>query len=117
MQYYSVLYYYIVHVTPCVLSSDCALSLSHTLSLTLIDQEIDLKSVKLAETESLLSDAQQEVKELLVPPPDVPGADRHELLRLLDRRQHEITMLSDEWRSLSSKLEITAAKKSEFQTK
>ena len=109
-----------VHVILCmqcaVLLTPCIVTVL-SLSLSLTDQEIDLKSVKLAETESLLSDAQQEVKELLVPPPDVPGADRHELLRLLDRRQHEITMLSDEWRSLSSKLEITAAKKSEFQTK
>ena len=87
------------------------------ISLSCTDQELELKSTKLAETESLLADAKQEVKELSVPPPDVPGADRQELLRLLDRRQHEITRLSDEWRSLSSKLEITAAKKSEFQTK
>lgn len=81
------------------------------------DQELELKLTKLAETESLLSDAQEKVKELSVPPPDVPGADRQELLRLLDRRQHEITRLSDEWRTLSSKLEITAAKKSEFQSR
>ena len=82
-----------------------------------IDRELEVMEVKLVETESLLSDSQTRVRELQVPPPDIPGADRQELLRLLDRRQHEITRLSDEWRSLSSKLEITAAKKSDFQTK
>lgn len=62
-------------------------------------------------------ETQERVKELSIPPPDVPGADRQELLRLLDRRQHEIMRLSEEWKTLSSKLESTSAKKSEFQTK
>ena len=83
----------------------------------MLAKEMESKAAKLSETESLLSEAQEKVRDLSVPPPDVPGADRQELLRLLDRRQHEITRLSDEWRTLSSKLEITAAKKSEFQTK
>ena len=82
-----------------------------------VDRELEVKEVKLVETESLLSDSLTRVRELQIPPPDIPGADRQELLRLLDRRQHEITRLSDEWRALSSKLEITAAKKSDFQTK
>ena len=33
-----------------------------------------------------LKEAQDMVAELRKPPPDVPGADRQELLRLLDRR-------------------------------
>lgn len=93
------------------------LHIPFTVFLLVLAQELELKVAKLAEVESLLSDARAEVKDLSIPPPDVPGADRQELLRLLDRRQHEITRLSEEWRTLSSKLEITAAKKSEFQTK
>jgi len=54
---------------------------------------------------------------LSIPPDDIPGADRHELLRLLNRRQHEINQLSDEWKSLSDKLVSVAAEKSEFKTR
>lgn len=59
----------------------------------------------------------ERVAELSVPPPEVPGADRHELLRMLDRRQHEISRLADEWKKMSSQLEIASAKKNEFQTR
>ena len=34
------------------------------------------------------------ISELRQPPPDVPGADRQELLRLLDRRQEYIQILA-----------------------
>jgi len=57
------------------------------------------------------------VRMLAVPPADVPGADRQELLRLLDRRQHEIMQLSEEWKALSDKLVSTTAEKSDFQTR
>ena len=82
-----------------------------------IEQQLEDKEQTLNETKSFLFESQERVKELSIPPPDVPGADRQELLRLLDRRQHEIVRLSDEWKSLSCKLETTSAKKSEFQTK
>lgn len=49
------------------------------------------------------------------PPPDVPGADREELLRLLDRRQHEISRLTEDWKSLSEKLEMTSSAKQQLQ--
>ena len=48
-------------------------------------------------------------------PPDVPGADRDELLRILDRRQTEISRLTDDWRRLSEKLEATSSAKHEIQ--
>ena len=54
---------------------------------------------------------------LAVPPADVPGADRQELLRLLDRRQHEIAQLSEEWKALSDKVVSITSEKSEFQTR
>ena len=54
---------------------------------------------------------------LSVPPPEVPGADRQELLRLLDRRQHEIMELSEEWKMLSSKVVSISTAKSDFQTR
>ncbi len=57
------------------------------------------------------------VKMLSIPPPDVPGADRHELLRLLDRRQHEINLISEEWKTLSTKLASIASEKSDFRTR
>lgn len=69
------------------------------------------------DTESRLEESQAMVQMLSVPPPDVPGADRHELLRLLDRRQHEIDQLSEEWKALSAKLTSVASEKSEFQTR
>ena len=72
---------------------------------------------KLNDAESRLEESQAMVKMLSIPPPDVPGADRHELLRLLDRRQHEIDRLSEEWKSLSAKLASVALEKSEFQTR
>lgn len=53
---------------------------------------------------------------LSVPPTDIPGVDRHELLRLLDRRQHEIDQLSEEWKNLSAKLVSTTAEKGALQT-
>lgn len=69
------------------------------------------------DVESQLEESQAMVKMLSIPPPDVPGADRHELLRLLDRRQHEIDQLSQEWKNLSGKLASVASEKSEFQTR
>ena len=72
---------------------------------------------ELTDTKSSLQATQERVVELSVPPPEVPGADRQELLRMLDRRQHEISRLADEWKNMSSQLEITSAKKSEFQTR
>lgn len=72
---------------------------------------------KLKESESQLEESQAMVKMLSIPPPDVPGADRHELLRLLDRRQHEIDQLSEEWKVQSAKLASVALEKSEFQTR
>jgi len=54
---------------------------------------------------------------LSVPPPEVPGADRQELLRILDRREHEISRVADEWKKMSEQLEITTTKKSEFQSR
>ena len=72
---------------------------------------------ELTDTKSSLQVTQERVTELSVPPPEVPGADRQELLRMLDRRQHEISRLADEWKNMSSQLEITSAKKSEFQTR
>lgn len=72
---------------------------------------------KLKDTEAQLTEAQETVKMLSIPPPDVPLADRHELLRLLDRRQHEINQLSEEWKVLSKKLASVSAEKSEFQTR
>ncbi|XP_064382187.1 nucleoprotein TPR-like isoform X2 [Halichondria panicea] len=72
------------------------------------------QQLELMETE--LTGSRERVAELSLPPPEVPGADRQELLRILDRRQHEISRLAEEWKSLSSQLEITSAKKSEFQS-
>ena len=97
--------------------SDQPFFVVHIIFFLPLAKDLELKSARLSEMEALLSESQEKVRDLSIPPPDVPGADRQELLRLLDRRQHEITRLSDEWRTLSSKLEITAAKKSEFQTK
>ena len=97
--------------------SDQPFFVVHIIFFLSLAKDLELKSARLSEMEALLSESQEKVRDLSIPPPDVPGADRQELLRLLDRRQHEITRLSDEWRTLSSKLEITAAKKSEFQTK
>jgi len=57
------------------------------------------------------------VADLSRPPPEIPGADRQELLRLLDRRQHELSTLSEEWKNMASKLEVTSAAKSEFQSR
>ncbi len=71
----------------------------------------------LRETQEALQESLETVQELQRPPPEVPGADRQELLRLLDRRQHELTSLSEEWRSLASRLEVTSAEKSKFQTR
>ena len=42
---------------------------------------------QLTSTLEELKEAQEMISELRQPPPDVPGADRQELLRLLDRRQ------------------------------
>ncbi len=71
----------------------------------------------LQETQEALKESLETVQDLQRPPPEVPGADRLELLRLLDRRQHEITSLSEEWRNLASRLEVTSAEKSKFQTR
>lgn len=73
--------------------------------------------LQLKDTEVQLLESQEMVKMLSVPPPDVPGADRHELLRLLDRRQHEIDQLSEDWKTLSGKLVTVSAEKSVFQTR
>ena len=78
--------------------------------------EEELES-RLRDTETELVESQEMVKMLSVPPPEVPGADRHELLRLLDRRQHEIDQLSEEWKSLSARLVSVSVEKSEFQTR
>lgn len=86
-------------------------------SLLPTGQRLQNSEQELKETQSSLVESRERVQELSIPPPDVPGADRQELLRLLDRRQHEIGRLSHEWKSLSSKLETTSAEKSEFQTK
>ena len=51
----------------------------------------------------------------LRPPTDIPGADREELLRLLDRRQVEISRLTVEWKGLADKLETTSSAKQEIQ--
>ena len=45
---------------------------------------------QLTSTLEELKEAQEMISELRQPPPDVPGADRQELLRLLDRRQEYI---------------------------
>ena len=74
-------------------------------------------AAKLKDSESQLEESQAMVKMLSIPPRDVPGADRHELLRLLDRRQHEIDQLSEEWKVQSAKLASMALEKSEFQTR
>ncbi len=73
------------------------------------------KQFELAEAELVVS--RERIAELSLPPTEVPRADRQELLRMLDRRQHEISRLAEEWNSLSSQLEITSAKKTEFQTR
>ena len=67
--------------------------------------------------ENELSNSRERVAALSVPPPEVPGADRQELLRMLDRRQHEIARLAEEWKNMSTQLELTSAKKTEFQTR
>ncbi len=72
---------------------------------------------RIKDVESKLLESQEMVKILSVPPPEVPGADRHELLRVLDRRQHEINQLSEEWNTVSSKLATVSSEKSEFQTR
>lgn len=71
----------------------------------------------MSDSEARLIESQEKVKLLSIPPADVPGADRHELLRLLDRRQHEINQLSEEWRTLSNRLVSVSAEKSQFQTR
>ena len=71
----------------------------------------------LKDLQAQLIESQEVVKMLSVPPADVPGADRSELLRLLDRRQHEIMQLSEEWKTLSSKVVAITAEKSESQTR
>ena len=53
----------------------------------------------------------------LQPPPDIPGADRTELLRLLSHRQAEVTRFTSEWENLSERLERTSSAKSELQTR
>ena len=72
---------------------------------------------EMKELRAQLAESQEMVRMLAVPPSDVPGADRQELLRLLDRRQYEITQLSVEWKALSSKVISISAQKSEFQTR
>lgn len=86
------------------------------LSPSLPPTEEDLES-RLSDTEARLLESQELAKMLSVPPTDIPGADRQELLRLLDRRQHEIGLLSEEWKGLSAKLVSVSSEKSEFQTK
>lgn len=76
----------------------------------------DLES-KLQDRDAQLVESQEMVKMLSIPPPDVPGADRHELLRLLDRRQHEIDRLSEEWKSQSARLASVVAESSKLQTR
>lgn len=78
--------------------------------------EEDLE-LKVSDTEARLLESQELVKMLSVPPTDIPGADRQELLRLLDRRQHEIEQLSEEWKNLSARLVSVSSEKGEFQTK
>jgi nucleoprotein TPR len=56
------------------------------------------------------------LKEQNRPPPEVPG-DRYELLRLLDRRQLEITRLTEEWTTLNQRLEASVKNKYELQLK
>ena len=80
----------------------------------LLEEEFESK---LANTESKLAGSQELVKVLSVPPPDIPGADRQELLRVVDRRQYEINQLSEEWKALSTKLVSVTAEKSQFQTR
>lgn len=82
-----------------------------------IELQLETLTSELVDTKSFLQASQERVKELSVPPPEVPGADRQELLRMLDRRQHEISRLADEWKAMSSQLEITSAKKTEFQSR
>jgi len=72
---------------------------------------------QLESTTAELKESQDTVADLSRPPPEIPGADRQELLRLLDRRHHEILRLSEDWKSMASKLEVTSAAKSEFQTR
>lgn len=78
--------------------------------------EEELES-RLEDLEARLLESQEVVKMLSVVPPDVPGANRQELLRLLDRRQHEIDRLSEDWRSLSAKLVFVTSEKSVLQTR
>lgn len=73
--------------------------------------------MKQQDCEARLLESQEVVKMLSIPPSDVPGADRHELLRMLDRRQHEIEQLSEEWRNQSAKLASTSAECSKLQTR
>ena len=75
------------------------------------------KEQQLIATQEELKEAQDTVADLSRPPPEIPGADRQELLRLLDRRQHELSTLSEEWKNMASKLEVTSAAKSEFQSR
>ena len=72
---------------------------------------------QLLTTQEELKETQDTVADLSRPPPEIPGADRQELLRLLDRRQHELSTLSEEWKNMASKLEVTSAAKSEFQSR
>jgi nucleoprotein TPR len=62
-----------------------------------------------------LQDRVNKLEEGRAPPPDVPGADREELLRLLDRRQNEINHLMDDWNKMSEKLKLTANEKQQIQ--
>ena len=55
------------------------------------------------------------ISQELRPPADIPGADREELLRLLDRRQVEISHLTMEWKELADRLETTSSAKQEIQ--
>ena len=55
------------------------LSLSLSPSLSLSEKQLTSAQEDLKESQELISELRQ-------PPPDVPGADRQELLRLLDRR-------------------------------
>lgn len=94
----------------------CTLTHTHT-SHTLSHPTPSHIEQQLLTTQEELKETQDTVADLSRPPPEIPGADRQELLRLLDRRQHELSTLSEEWKNMASKLEVTSAAKSEFQSR
>ena len=80
-------------------------------------EELALSVESTRDAEAHLLESQERVKILSVPPPEVPGADRAELLRMLDRRQHEIEQITKEWRELSAKLASVTSERSKSQIK